>query len=237
MLAHLLLGWKPDDFAFREITFTIICLASGRQNVSLVEDWRFVDDDAHGCANLTNSTDQEEEPEVVAHMGVGARLNDNPAGSAPQSSIYWFEGVLIYLVARLDKPDVIPQSVARVAQRARADCPWQPVDAVLISIAHVVLVRVFPCSTRNRFPSSTSVTNLPSTRENGFHHQSSRRGYSARKGLRRSELLEMRDGLGGGMTLTPLRMEAAIAQSGSGTLSARRILPGVYLPTFPTQST
>ena len=144
VLAHLLLGWKPDDFAFREITFTIVCLASGRQNVSLVEDWRFADDNAHGCANLTNSTDPEEEPEFVAHMGVGACLNDNPAGSAPQSSMYWFEGVLIYLVARLDKPDVIPQSVARVAQRAREDFPWQPVDAVLISIAHVVLVRVFP---------------------------------------------------------------------------------------------
>ena len=146
VLAHLLLGWKPDDFAFRELAFTIVCLASGRQNVSLVEDWRFVDDEAHGCADLTNSTDQEEEPEFVAHMGVGARLNDNPAGSAPQSSMYWFEGVLVHLVARLDKPDAIPQSVTRVAQRAREDCPWQPVDAVLISIAHVVLVRVFPGS-------------------------------------------------------------------------------------------
>ena len=144
VLAHLLLGWKPDDLAFREITFSIVCLASGRRNVSLVEDWRFVDDDAHGCANLTNSIDKEEEPEFVAHMGVGARLNDNPAGSAPQSSMYWFEGVLIYLVARLDKPDVIPQSVARVALRAREDLPWHPVDAVLISIAHVVLVIVFP---------------------------------------------------------------------------------------------
>ena len=146
VLAHLLLGWKPDDFAFREIAFTIVCLASGRHNVSLVEDWRFADDDAHGCVNLMNSSDQEEESEFVAHMGVGARLNDNPAGSAPQSSMYWFEGVLVHLVARLDKPGVIPQSVARVAQRARENCPWQPVDAVLISIAHVVLVRVFPDS-------------------------------------------------------------------------------------------
>ena len=146
VLAHLLLGWKPDDFAFRELAFTIVCLASGRQNVSLVEDWRFVDDDAHGCADLTNSTDQEEEPEFVAHMGVGARLNDNPTGSAPQSSMYWFEGVLVHLVARLDKPSAFPQSVTRVAQRAREDCPWQRVDAVLMSIAHVVLVRVFPGS-------------------------------------------------------------------------------------------
>ena len=93
VLAHLLPGWKADDFDFREIAFTIICLASGHQNVSLVEDWRFVDDDAHGCANMTSSTNQEEEPEFVAHMGVGARLNDSHAGSAPQSSMYWFEGV------------------------------------------------------------------------------------------------------------------------------------------------
>ena len=146
VLAHLLLGWKPDDFAFREIAFTIICLASGRQNISLVEDSRTADDDAHGCTNLMSSTDQEEGPEFVAHMGIGAHFNDNPAGSAPQSSMYWFEGVLVHLVARLDKPDAIPQSVSRVAQRAREDCPWQPVDAVLISIAHIILVRVFPDS-------------------------------------------------------------------------------------------
>ena len=56
--------------------------------------------------------------------------------------------MLVHLVARLDKPEGIPQSVARVAQRAREDCPWQPVDAVLISIAHVVLVRVFPGSSK-----------------------------------------------------------------------------------------
>ena len=144
VLAHFLLGWKPDDFAFREIAFTILCLASGRQNVSLVGISRLADEDAHGCANLMSSTDQEEEPEFVAHMGVGAHLNDNAAGSAPQSLMYWFEGVLVHLVARLDEPDAIPQSVTRVTQRAREDCPWQPVDAVLISIAHIILVRVFP---------------------------------------------------------------------------------------------
>ena len=144
VLAHLLLGWKPDDFAFREIAFTILCLVSGRHNISLVEDSHIADDDAHGCAYLTSSTDPKEEPEFVAHMGVGAHLNDNAAGSAPQSPMYWFEGVLVHLVSQLDKPDAIPQSVSRVAQRAREDCPWQPVDAVLISIAHMVLVRVFP---------------------------------------------------------------------------------------------
>ena len=60
--------------------------------------------------------------------------------------MYWFEGVMVHLVARLDKPDAIPQSVTSVAQRAREDCSWQPVDAVLVSIAHVVLVRVLPGS-------------------------------------------------------------------------------------------
>ena len=102
VLAHLLLGWKPDDLCFREVAFTILCLASGRRNVSLVEDGHLVNNDAHGCVNLMSSTDQEEEPEFIAHMGVGAHLNDDAAGSAPQSSMYWFEGVLVHLVARLD---------------------------------------------------------------------------------------------------------------------------------------
>ncbi|CAF9940890.1 hypothetical protein IMSHALPRED_002210 [Imshaugia aleurites] len=142
VLAHLLLGWKPNDFPFREIAFTILCLGSGRQNVSLVEELRLANDDAHGCANLRSNTDRDVEPEFVAHMGVGSHLNDNPAGSAPKSSMYWFEGILVHLVARLDNPDTIPESVARVVQRAREDCSQQPVDAVLISIAHIVLVRV-----------------------------------------------------------------------------------------------
>ena len=55
VLAHLLLGWKPDDFPFQEIAFTILCLASGRQNVSLVKNVRLANDDAHGCANLMDS--------------------------------------------------------------------------------------------------------------------------------------------------------------------------------------
>lgn len=144
VLAHLLLGWRPDDFPFREIAFTILCLASGRQNVSLVENLRLADDDAHGCSSLISNTDRDVEPEFIAHMGVGSHLNDNPAGSAPKSSMYWFEGILVHLVARLDNPDTIPESVARVVQRARKDCSRQPVDVVLISIAHIVLVRVFP---------------------------------------------------------------------------------------------
>ena len=143
VLAHFLLGWRPNDFSFREIAFTILCLASGRQNVSLVENLRLANDDAHGCASLISNTDRDLEPEFVAHMGVGAHLADNPAGSAPKSSMYWFEGILVHLVARLDNPDIIPESVARVVQRARKDCSRQPVDAVLISIAHIVLVRVF----------------------------------------------------------------------------------------------
>ena len=143
VLAHLLLGWKPDDFYFREIAFTILCLASGRQNVSLVEDVCIANDDAHGSANLINNTNDDEEPEFLAHMGVGSHLNDNPAGSAPKSSMYWFEGVLVHLVARLDNPDIVPESVARVVQRVHESCSQQPVDALLISIAHIVLVTVF----------------------------------------------------------------------------------------------
>lgn len=143
VLSHLLLGWKPDELPFREIAFSILCLASGRQNVSLVKDSCLVDNDAHGCANLMSNTDHDVIPEFVAHMGVGAHLNDNSPGSAPNSSMYWFEGILVHLVARLDSPGVIQQCVARLVQHARELCPTQPVDAVLISIAHVVLVRVF----------------------------------------------------------------------------------------------
>ncbi len=143
VLAHLLLGWKPDDFPFREVAFTILCLASDRQNVSLVENVRLANDDAHGCANLMNNTTHDLDPEFVAHMGVGSHLNDYPAGSAPKSSTYWFEGILVHLVSPLDKPGVISESVARVVQYARASFSRPPVDAVLISIAHIVLVRVF----------------------------------------------------------------------------------------------
>ena len=144
VLANLLLGWRPNDFPFREIAFTILCLASGRQNVSIVENLHLANDDAHGSASLISKTDRDVEPEFVAHMGVGSHLADNPAGSAPKSSMYWFQCILVHLVARLDNPDIIPESVARVVQRAREGCSRQPVDAVLISIAHIVLVRVFP---------------------------------------------------------------------------------------------
>ena len=53
VLATFLLGWKPEDFPFREVAFTILCLASGRENVLLVQKTRLADDDVHGCVNLT----------------------------------------------------------------------------------------------------------------------------------------------------------------------------------------
>lgn len=109
-----------------------------------MEDVRIADNDTHGSANLMNSTNDDGGPEFLAHMGVGSHLNDNPAGSAPKSCMYWFEGVLVHLVARLDNPDIVSEGVARVVQRARETCLQQPVDALLISIAHIVLVRVFP---------------------------------------------------------------------------------------------
>ena len=83
--------------------------------------------------------------EFVSHFGIGCRIKGNPPGSSSDESSYWFEGVLVVLAVQLNQTGAVAQSVARVFQYHQQNCPLASMNAVIISIEHLILVTISSC--------------------------------------------------------------------------------------------
>jgi len=70
-------------------------------------------------------------------------MQDLPIGSAPEISKYWFEGALICLVPRLNRPGILEKAIADAIQSGYSECNFLSFNALLISIEHVVLVKAY----------------------------------------------------------------------------------------------
>ncbi|CAF9921505.1 MAG: hypothetical protein ALECFALPRED_001813 [Alectoria fallacina] len=142
VLSHLLLGWEPSELHFREMVYAILCLASaGSSAVELVYSQNLREGEGH--AFLSKGVETEATTEFLAHLGIGGHLEGNEPGSAPEGLMYWFQGALVLVTAHLNHPGVLEESVAQVASYCRAKHPGKSVNAIVISIEHVVLVRVY----------------------------------------------------------------------------------------------
>ena len=142
VLSHLLLGWEPSELHFREMVYAILCFASaGSSSVELVYSQNLREGEGH--AFLSKGVEKEATTEFLAHLGIGGHLEGNEPGSAPEGLMYWFQGALVLVTAQLNRPGALEESVAQVASYCRAKCPEKSVNAIVISIEHVVLVRVY----------------------------------------------------------------------------------------------
>lgn len=137
-----LLGWQAHDMPFREIAYFILCLAAGGEHLTLVDDKRIFQQ--AGCAGLLTASDNEEEMELVCSLGSGYYRQGMPTGCAPECTKYWFEGALVSLVPRLNRPGILEKAVADVVQYGKRECGRITFNAVIISIEHLVLVKSFP---------------------------------------------------------------------------------------------
>lgn len=70
-------------------------------------------------------------------------MQNLPMGSAPNDSRYWFEGALVRLVPRLNRPGVLEKAVADTIQYGRIHCASKSFHALLISIESVVLIKSY----------------------------------------------------------------------------------------------
>lgn len=140
-LSVTLLGWTAHDMPFREIAYFTLCLAAGGNYLTLVDDQRIFKQ--AGYAGVLTESDTEDEMEFVGTLGAGYHKQGFPTGMAPEDAKYWFEGALISLVPRLNRPGVLEKAVADTIQYGREKCGRTTFNAVLISIEHVVLVRSF----------------------------------------------------------------------------------------------
>ena len=143
-----LLGWQAQDLPFRELAFFILCLASGGDHLALLDE-RCTKMPYPGASYLGMTTEGSSKPEMelATYLGVGYHMAGLPTGSAPEESKYWFEGALICLVPRLNCPGILEAAIADAVEYGRAQCTTNSFNAVLISIEHLVLIKLFPDGT------------------------------------------------------------------------------------------
>ena len=138
-LAANLLQWTTTDEPFREIAYAALCFAARGEHLTVIPTT-----DLEGSRKLGAFDTSFEDPKFIGFLAVGAHLKGHLPGSVPEGSIYWLDGVLIFLVTQLYRPQAIQQEVTRVVRYCQHYYPNDCIDAILMSIEHVVLVHVVP---------------------------------------------------------------------------------------------
>jgi len=142
-LDYCLPGWTTSDLPFREFSYAVLCLASQSQRRFRFENkacfkgaWK---NQFLGLARRDGGTSKAE---FVSNFASGCHVSGEAKGSAPPTDCYWFEGVLVYLAIQLHQSDNYKQAIARVARQRNLQ--WlSSFHAVIISLEHLVLVKVF----------------------------------------------------------------------------------------------
>ena len=137
-LAAGLLQWSPQDLPFREIAFAILCLVLGGEHMTVIPE-------SYLTANSTFAlrSGSSSELELISRLTTGAHVQSNTPGSSPEGDIYWLGGVLVVLATQLYRPGVVEAGILRVAEYCHKNHPNECVDAILLSIEHVVLIHIF----------------------------------------------------------------------------------------------
>ncbi|KAI9675200.1 MAG: hypothetical protein M1829_003560 [Trizodia sp. TS-e1964] len=132
--------WRYDEFAFREMAFAIISFASGQvrfQEPALLEgdadDGYFIDFDDLGGG--------EGRRKLLPIFARGCHSAGKEAGSAPISSMYWFEDVLVSLVPETTLNDAPEAAIAKTVTFAMNE-GRRNFHAVILSLANIILLQV-----------------------------------------------------------------------------------------------
>lgn len=134
-----LLQLSTRDLPFREIAFAALCIASGSRNMVVLPadehkpKRKF--NDLHALADPI----PEESDDERSLPGVP----ESP-GFSPEEVIYWLEDALIVLATQLYGPQVVEERVTFIARYCQMHRPRDTIDAVLISIEHVILLHIDP---------------------------------------------------------------------------------------------
>ena len=132
--------WGDETFAFREMAFAILSLASvrfyfdtpyrfyGYRNGSY-EDGYLIDRDGDGG------------PHLMPLFGSGYHMQDQNPGSAPQDSMYWFANVLVSLVSNTVFQNDAEAAIAKAVAYGLAES-HQNFQIVLFSILNAICLEV-----------------------------------------------------------------------------------------------
>ena len=145
LLAATLLQLNPEDLPFREIAYAALCLAAGGNQMDIVPSNNFSANSVFGFIHDGKAYDADSE--FISVLASGAHLQGFPPGSSPEAPVYWLKNVLIVLTAHLYRPGAANEGVAHIVRYCQTNHSAEYVDAVLISVEHVVLVHVTPGGT------------------------------------------------------------------------------------------
>ena len=140
LLEGYLREWSPESFIFREMVFAILSIASGQMRFQ-AGDWL----QGHRIEPYLVMDDHEVRqgnPRLLPIFPKGFHRPDHEPGSSPAETMYWFDGVLIGLAAMIDDPTQREVAVANLVRFGRDHRPRGEFDGLIISIEHVLLIRV-----------------------------------------------------------------------------------------------
>lgn len=149
-LAASLLQLNPEDLPFREIAYAALSLAAGGKNVKVVSSKEVSTNGVFGFIHEASEGSIDEKPvynadsEFISVLASGAHLQGSPPGSSPDATTYWLDDVLVVLTTQLYRPGAADQGIAYIARYCGEYHSAEYVDAVLISVEHVILVHVTP---------------------------------------------------------------------------------------------
>ena len=141
-LAATLLRMSPNDLPFREIAYAALCLAAGGNNITVISSQEVYSNGVFGF--IHDGPEYDADSEFISVLASGAHLQGSLPGSSPDATIYWLNNVLVILTAPIYRPGAAEEGIARVVRYCQTNHPTEYVDAVLISVEHVVLLHVTP---------------------------------------------------------------------------------------------
>ncbi|KAL8788906.1 MAG: hypothetical protein Q9213_001429 [Squamulea squamosa] len=136
-LAATLLQWHTDDFAFRELAYSLLCLAPSDKDKMHQHTGKGDDADKTRC-----HTKQDSHPEYISELLSGAHLEGLMPGASPNTTVYWFGGALVILTTRLQDPLALERGLHQIAHHKQR-LNGRTFNAILLSIEHIVLVKMF----------------------------------------------------------------------------------------------
>lgn len=121
-LSATLLQWQPRDFPFRELAYTLLCMAVGGQHLIAIEHSHLKQDFAYAflhdqpfkqdgarqrqrnpCYNRAapRHFPPDSSPECLSQLLSGSYLEGTMPGTFPNDIAYWFNGALVVLISGL----------------------------------------------------------------------------------------------------------------------------------------
>ena len=140
LFQRFLREWSPDSFIFREMVFAVLSIASGQMRFQ-ARGWL----QGYYIEPFTVMSDQEVRqgnPRLLPIFAKGFHRPGHEPGSSPVETMYWFDGVLIGLAAMIDEPIQREVAVVKLVRFGRDHCSRREFDGLIISIEHVILIRV-----------------------------------------------------------------------------------------------